>query len=127
MSKITSEIKPGTNDLKIRISYLSAPSPVIAVYDFKLKISDANPPLLSFSGDNQNSADDIYTLPYPAQSNKGRYVLLQSNVGATDTDADFTIKTEVIQDGTVTDTVLSEGKVLQDGEAVLKIDMIKFI
>ena len=127
MAKITAEIKANTTELKIKITYSSNPAPVLAVYEYQLKESDSNPPVETHSGDNQNSQDDIYLLPTPSQINKKRYALIKSNVAAIDKDADFTIKIEVIQNDITTDTLLSNGKVLANGEGVLKIDMIKFI
>src|SRR5947208_1311676 len=98
----------GNNDVKIKITYSSSPKPVIAAYDYYLKDSDANPPIEHHPGDNRNSQDDIYSLPTPVNINVARYILLKSQIAAIDAPCDYEIKVEVLQNGTVTDTLLSK-------------------
>jgi len=114
------------NDVKIAITYRASPMPVLAVYDYDLKTSDANPPIEHKKGDNQNTKDDRYSLPTPIDTNKDRYILISSEIAAIDTDSDFDIIIEIFQDGFKTDTLTDSGSVKGDGPSVGKIDMIKF-
>jgi hypothetical protein len=112
--------------VKVEITYKASPRPVLAVYDYDLKVETANDPIEHRKGDNQNSQDDIYFLPTPTEDNKGRYILVSSEVGAMDGDADFDVLITVHQDGIETDTLKDSGKVKGNGESVSKIGMIKF-
>ena len=91
-----------------------------------MKPGDSNSPLEDKTGDNQNTQADIYSLPVPVTDNIGRKVVLTSKIAAIDKDADYTVKMDVIQDGTITDTLISKGKVKADGESKLSFDIIRF-
>ncbi len=112
--------------VKIAISYVASPKPILAVYDYDLKVDDANPPIEHSKGDNQNSQDDSYFLPTPVQNNKGRYILVTSEIAAIDSDSDFDVIIDIFQDGVKTDTLKDSGSVEGNGESVGKIGMIKF-
>ncbi|MFL5763829.1 MAG: hypothetical protein ACJ77K_07800 [Bacteroidia bacterium] len=126
MAKLTSKILTGTTELKIRFTYYGQPAPVLAVYEYELNSPDSNAPLESHRGDNQNSEDDLYTLPSPSEQNKGRYAFIRSTIAAIDADSSFTVKTEILQNGKVSDTLVSPGTVKAHGDAVQRIDVIEF-
>ena len=126
MTLITSKIKSGVSDVRIAILYAGT-APVLAGYEYQLKTGDLNPPIDSRQGDNQNSQDDIYALPTPAGQNAGRKAVVTSKIAAMDRDSDYEVRINVLQDGTITDTLISRGKVAANGEAALSFDIIKFI
>ena len=125
MALINSKLRGNVSDVRIQITYLGS-NPVLAGYEYQLKPGDSNSPLEDKTGDNQNTQADIYSLPVPVTDNIGRKVVLTSKIAAIDKDADYTVKMDVIQDGTITDTLISKGKVKADGESKLSFDIIRF-
>ena len=126
MSLIKSKLKTGVSEVKIQITYKGAP-PVLAGYVYKLIANNSNAPLDYHQGDNQNSQDDLYSLPTPVMANKNRMITLTSSVAAINSDADYVVQIDVIQDGAITDTLKSYGKVVANGGASINYDGIKFI
>jgi hypothetical protein len=127
MTVINSKILSDTTEIRIRINYLGS-APVLAGYAYELKKKDANPPIEHHTGDNQNSQDDIYPLPGAPSENVGRMAIVTSKIAAIDKDSDYEVKIEVIQDGTVTDTLVTPTRhVSANDEAQLSYDGIVFI
>ena len=125
MALIESKLLAAVTDVKIKITYWGT-RPVLAGYVYQLKSSNPDATVDEKNGDNTNSEDDIYSLPTPVADNVGRKVRLVSSVTAIDDDSDFTVQMDVIQDGQITDTLISPGHVNKDGESVESIDIIKF-
>ena len=126
MALIETKLKADAKDVRVIINY-SGTTPVLAGYEYQLKAENANQPIESHEGDNQNNQDDIYPLPSPISDNTGRKVVLTSKIAAIDADSDFIVRMDVLQDGVITDTLKSPGHVDKDGEAKLSFDIIKFI
>ncbi len=126
MALIETKLKADAKDVRVIINY-SGTTPVLAGYEYQLKAENANQPIESHEGDNQNNQDDIYPLPSPISDNTGRKVVLTSKIAAIDADSDFIVRMDVLQDGVITDTLKSSGHVDKDGEAKLSFDIIKFI
>ena len=125
MALINSKLRENVSDVKIQITYLGS-NPVLAGYEYQLKPPYSNSPLEDRTGDNQNSQADIYSLPSPIEDNIGRKIVLTSKIAAIDKDSDYTVKMDVIQDGTITDTLTSNGNVKAKGESKLSFDIIRF-
>lgn len=125
MSLIYSKLKDGVLTVKIEILYRGT-YPVLAGYVYQLKADNLNMPIEQRLGDNINNQDDIYYLPTPVRDNVGRKVVLSSQVSALDHDSDFEVIMNVIQDGQVTDSTKSTGKVLVKKDAAITLDVIIF-
>jgi hypothetical protein len=126
MTLLRATLTPIAKDVKIKISYRGNPQAVLAVYNYQLKSDEANQPVESHEGDNQNCQDDIFSLPTPIGLNVGRFILIRSQIAAVNVDTSYSIIVEVIQDGEVTDTLENKGVAKANGSSVLAIDKINF-
>jgi len=71
---------------------------VTGVYAFNLFEANSNETVISgIIGNNLNDDDDVYPLPMPPMANKDRIVHIQASVDAIDTDTDYTVFIEIIQ------------------------------
>ncbi len=125
MALITSKLAAGASEVKIKITYRGS-APVLAGYEYQLRAADSNPPVEVRQGDNRNDQDDVYPLPTPIDINRGRRAIVTSNIAAIEKNAEYEVRIQVIQDGKVTDTLTSTGKVSASGGAALSYDMIIF-
>ncbi len=100
------------NTIKIKLNYFGNPAPVIATYLYRLKTKDSNKSVEEFSGDNQNSDDDIFSLPVPLSENKNKYIIISNEISAFNANSGYSIQIEIIQDDVVTDTFEDKGEVV---------------
>lgn len=101
----------GKNAIKVKLNYIGSPAPVVAAYIYRLKSKQSNTPLEEFTGDNQNSEDDIKALPQPLADNKDRYLIISNEISAFNADTKYAIQIQIEQDGVVTNTFEDKGEV----------------